>query len=345
MTWSGPDGGSVKVLEALPTAVLVVTPQGKIRYANARAVAILGRSNEALVGRGLETVLGSTTLAADAEHRGEHILELPGGARRTIGYTSAPLDGSGDTAVVFQDISEVTKLRDERDKLMSLAAIGEALPSLLHELKNPLAAVTTAVEVLVEEVQEREVVTQLHAVLSELRRMALGFEGIGAVHRDLRARRHAAIDYACAEACRVLAPRAKNAGLRFSWFIRDMPLLPLDPSVVRALVFNFVTNAIHASNRDDAIRLHAQLDSRRNTLELNVVDTGAGMTPEVLEQASQLFFTTKASGSGIGLALCRRAIEDAGGQMTLTSVLGFGTRVAVSVPIERPTNGSRPERG
>lgn len=243
-----------------------------------------------------------------------------------------------DTVVVFQDISRVEQLQRERDKLMSLAAIGEALPSLLHELKNPLAAITAAVEVLAEEVEPGYVADQLHAILSEVRRMKLGFEGFGAVHGLLRSKRDSAIDFAIREACRVLEPRLRNAGVVFRHDVADLPLLPLDPAMVRALVFNFVTNALHACNDGGAVLLHAHLLDR--TLNLVVVDTGGGMTPSVLERATELFFTTKQSGSGIGLALCARAVEVAGGELDLSSVPGFGTSVSVRVPIDRPRGAS-----
>lgn len=319
-----------EILSALPAAVVVLDAEDCVQYANERAVDVLGGSVAAIVGRHAIEVLGKPAPVFGNADREERVVVPAHGRPRRIGYSEASL--RDERVVVFRDISETAELRRQRDKLMSLAAIGEALPSLLHELKNPLAAVTTSVEVLIEELPDGETREMLYAILTELRRMKLGFEGIGAVHNELRTRRPQAIDQACREACRVLAARAESAGIGFRCQVADLPLLPFDASVVRAILLNFVTNALHACERGNAIRVELRLGGDE-FLEMMVTDTGAGMSPEVLGQATELFFTTKASGSGIGLALCRRAIEGAGGTLELTSVPGFGTSVRARIPL------------
>ena len=117
-------------------------------------------------------------------------------------------DGSRCIVLLLRDITHTETLRAERDRLVRLAAVGEVLPSILHELKNPLAAVSTTVEVLLEEVGEGPVQEQLHAVLSEVRRMKLTFEGIGLGNQGLRSARYCPVDFAVIEAFRVLAAPA-----------------------------------------------------------------------------------------------------------------------------------------
>jgi signal transduction histidine kinase len=316
----------------MPTALMIVDDDDRVRLVNDRAAAVLGRTIDDLVAKPLDDVLGIPCLAEGGD-RSEHTIVLDGDDKRTIGYSSSRV--GHERIVVFQDLTRVVELRTQRDKLMRLAAIGEALPSLLHELKNPLAAIATAVEVMLEEVEQQDHQEMLHAVLSEVRRMKLGFDGISAVGRVLPSRRYAAIDYATREAARILEPRLRDHGVHFRFDVGDMPLLPLDPAVVRAIVFNFVTNALHACERGDAVTLRASLDDRGRRFELSVVDTGRGMTPDVARKATQLFFTTKTSGSGIGLALCHRAVEEAGGNLEIRSVPGVGTNIFVSVPLMR----------
>jgi PAS domain S-box-containing protein len=329
----------MRILEALPTAIVVLSQKGRVRFANERAASIFGFKRAELEGKPTPTCFGAVAGAGAAEEaskatraRQQCTVTTRDGRAKTVGF--AVSKSQDDTIIVFQDISTTARLQEERDKLMSLAAIAEALPSLLHELKNPLAAITAAVEVLIEEVAPGAVMDQLHAILSEVRRMKLGFEGIGAVHGRLRSERPSAIDHAIREACRVLQPQLRNSGIRFRLDIKDLPLLPLDPAMLRAIIFNLVTNARHACKAEDTIILHAQLENTKQALTLVVVDTGSGMTPDVLSNATELFFTTKASGSGIGLALCARAVEAAGGQLTLSSVPGVGTSVSVVIPLQ-----------
>ena len=111
----------------------------------------------------------------------------------------------GRYALVFEDITEWATVREERDRLLKVAAMGSALPTLLHELKNPLASITAATEVLIEEVSAGPLSDQLHAVLSEVRRMKLSLDGVATMGRSLLSPRHAAIDHACREAFTVTA--------------------------------------------------------------------------------------------------------------------------------------------
>jgi signal transduction histidine kinase len=103
------------------------------------------------------------------------------GATVVVGFHASLLDDTADPrlVVVFQDITQVQKLRSERDRLLRIAAVADVLPAVLHEVKNPLAAVTTLVEVMLdahadgEPPSVEEYLNDLHRVLGELRRMRL----------------------------------------------------------------------------------------------------------------------------------------------------------------------------
>ena len=335
------EDGEYAVLDALPAAVLVIHADGTILRANRRAAEILGRSPAQLEYLNVDTDLALDLLGACVAPRGvatdrlERPFTRPDGTQITLGCSCAPM-GRDRYVVLFQDISRWHRLRDERDQLMRQAVVGEALPSILHELKNPLAAVTAAVEVLLEEVPPGSTREQLHAILTEVRRMKLGFEGVGAVGREVRAARSAAIDLACRDSFRILAVQMQAAGIHAHCDVPDLPLLPFDPSVIRALVFNLVTNAIHACRAGDTIALHARLTGSGRVFELSIVDTGSGMTREVYDRCTELFFTTKRNGSGIGLTLCHRAVVEADGDLAIETVPGVGTAVTIQLPTVGP---------
>lgn len=246
-----------------------------------------------------------------------------------FGYQVSELED--EFVVVFQNITGFQKLRTERDRLMQLAAVGDVLPSVLHELKNPLAAVRTAVEVLIEDHPEGELAEQLHAVLNEIRRMGLVLDGVGRMKHELPSTRHFAIDQAVREAFAVLVPQAQGRGIRTSATIETLPLLPFDASAMRAIVFNLVTNAIHACRSGDAISIKLQREG--GTLLMEIRDTGAGMTPEVKVRCTELFFTTKPRGSGIGLALVQDLTSSANGQLHIESLPSQGTAISVRLPL------------
>ena len=345
-----PASSGLRIIGSLPTAALVVDAQGVIAMANRRAARILERSEEALRGMRVEDILGpirwhqeNSIPPEGGELRYTQTVTLPRGRTITIGYGVGLVVSHDDTepllyAIVFQNISNWEKVREERDRLLQLAAVGDVLPSVLHELKNPLAAVTTAVEVLLEELPPGSVHDQLHAVLGEVRRMALAFEGVGAVGRALRTDKFAAIDLACREVFRVLSPRLEANGIISRCDVPDMPLLPLDPAVVRAVLFNLLVNSLHSCRAGGTVVVHARVVGGGASFELTVADTGEGMPADVYERCTELFFTTKRSGSGIGLALARRAAEGAGGSLDIQSIVGVGTTVTLRVPVTAPEN-------
>ena len=103
--------------------------------------------------------------------------------------------------------------------------------------------------------------------------------------------------------------------------------------MIRAIVFNLVTNSIYACREGDSITVAARLTRLGKDLVLTVADTGSGMTPEVLSRCKELFFTTRPNGSGIGLALCQSVIEKIGGDLSIRSEVGRGTVVTATLPI------------
>jgi signal transduction histidine kinase len=316
--------------EALPTAVVLIGSDGLIRWSNLRARSLLGRE---VAGDHVDAVFRDQRPEAGGE-RLRCIVEAADGRARTLGLVSNPLEDGG-LVVVFQDITDQVRLQEERDRLLQLAAVTEVLPSMLHEVKNPLAAVTTAVEVLLDdEDASRDVVrTDLHRILGELRRMRLVLEGVGLVGKDVHSS-DSAIDFAMSEVLQVLKSRATRAGIDLVSDVSAMPLLPLDIGAMRAVAFNLLTNAIQACSRGSTVKLEARFAD--HVLRVAVVDDGPGMAPDIAARCTELFFTTKAKGSGIGLALVTRLARSAGGDVIIDSAPGRGTRVEVHIPVPTP---------
>lgn len=326
--------------DRLPAGVLVCDLAGTVLGVNARGASILARCAGEVVGQPIARVLAPLpdllALAddPDPDRRREALCPHPDGAR-PLGYSAARGDAAAPVVVIFRDLTAERSLREERDRLLRMAMVGDVLPSVLHELRNPLAAVTSAMENLVEESLEDAGLEPhqlaLHAVLTELRRMSLVFQGIGSVGRSLAGPRPAAVDLAIEEASRIMEAKAERSGVALACHVDPMPLLPFDLSVVRAVTFNLVNNAVQACRSGDAVRVSAGLQGDR--LRLTVRDTGRGMTAEVLAQCLRPFFTTRPNGSGLGLVICREAVEEAGGTLTLDSAPGLGTAVTVLVPV------------
>ncbi len=335
---------AVVVLDALSAGVLAARSDGVISWANPWAAHILKQSRSSLIGRRLVDVLPALADMVDdpsvQNRRGELSVRADDGAISQLGYSMTRREARepSDVALIalFQEISPLIELRRQRDRLLQMAALGDALPAVLHEVRNPLAAITTALEVLTED--EGPLQSDLHAVLNEARRATLTLEGLGGLARDTHSRKWEAIDHAVEEATRVLEPTAARRGITIRTMGRALPLLPLDRAAISGVVFNLVRNAIDACGEGDVVSVDARLPTP-SEFWLEVRDTGHGMPASVVSRCSELFFTTKDTGSGIGLALCRRFAEARGGSLEVESEVGRGTTVSVRVALKTARTG------
>ncbi len=330
------------ILDSLGAGVLSIRADGLILRANTGAERILRRPARELEGKLIDAViapLAGLEAAALEPVTGRHELavQLGDGTLGSIGYGLTQFnaaDGGKRFVLQFQDIAPVLELYRQKDRLLAMAALGDALPSVLHELRNPLAAVTARLELMVEE-SSGELQTDLHAVLAEVRRMGLGLDGVGGFVRSARASGNTAIDLAVEEACRVLTPVAERASVHLISRGPSLPLLPIDRGVISGLVFNLVKNSIDACRSGGTVVVTALLEDAGQVFALRVEDDGCGMSKAVLARCTDLFFTNKDKGSGIGLALCKRVADSSGGSLEIQSEPDKGTVVTVRVPVPK----------
>jgi len=335
-----------EALRSVPTPLLLVLEDGFVLMANRNACDLLERIAQEVEGEPLESCLVpfdellNPPSTPDATSRKLQIT-LPSQRHVTLAYTLAEipeLSHDGGTSVyvlTLQDVTAFERLREERDKLLQIATVHEVLPAILHEIKNPLAAIATTAEVLVEEASCNFTREASHAILNEARRMRRLLQGIGAASGQLRtSQRHFAVDYALREVGSMLRTKAEAENVQLTFEVPDMPLLPLDSSILAAIVHNLVTNAIQAAPQGK-VAVNVSHDERRKRLVLRVADNGVGMSDDVLQECRNLFFTTKPNGTGIGLTLCDRAVRAAGGTMTIESAKGKGTVITLSIPTTR----------
>jgi signal transduction histidine kinase len=327
-------------LDSIPTPAMLVGEDGIVLSTNAAVRNLLGITGEELNARRVDDVLVSMDciVAIASTKVAKHTQQIQLRGRRqadievSVGVDRLASDGKR-YLLLLRDVSDDAEVRRERDRLLNIAGVGTALPALLHEIRTPLASITAAVELLLEEMADSVQREQIHAVLSEVRRMKLSLDGVLTVGRSLRSCRCAAVDQSCRHAWQIMSARARSLGIYSQCAVEDMPLLPLDPAVVGGIVHNLMINSIQACSAGQAVNLRAGLSDDGSRFNLTVVDNGSGMTAEVYNRCTEIFFTTKRNGSGIGLALCRRAVEESGGTLTIESVVGFGTSVTIEVPL------------
>ncbi len=214
-----------------------------------------------------------------------------------------------------------------------LAQIGQLAASLAHEIKNPLAGISGAIQVIRDGLPEddsRQPV--IREILSQIDRLDATVKDL-LVYARPRPPEFRPLDLA-AVVSRVLKLMGDAAVMRqVRVQVRnepDVPPIPADTRQIEQLIMNLLFNAAHASRPGSAIEV--AVSSRDRRVRMEVRDRGQGMTPEVCARAFEPFFTTRAKGTGLGLPICRKIVDAHGGTIELSSRPGVGTTVAVELP-------------
>ncbi|UQA60803.1 ATP-binding protein [Polyangium aurulentum] len=215
-----------------------------------------------------------------------------------------------------------------------LAAVGELSAVIAHEVRNPLAIITTAVatlrrEGLVEDDRQTllgildEEASRLNRLVGDLLRYA----------RPVRCERQLVAPREIVERALALAQARTDVSVTLT---EREPLekIHADPQLLRQVLENIVNNALQAmpSGGTLTVTLVPQTVDGSSGVEIQVVDTGEGMDTTVRDRAFDPFFTTRASGTGLGLAIVARIVDAHGGRLKIYSNVGAGTAVHVFLP-------------
>lgn len=323
------------ILANLSTGVITMTGEGRLAYANPAAEMLLGVDLQARMGEpmleDLEKIApGMGPILKGAIHGGRSVTRARaraasrGGLVR-LGVSTAILErDEGEPASVtalFQDITDLERLRELNVRAERLEAVAELSASLAHEIKNPLASIRSAVEQLSQNriseadraVLERLVLTEsdrLSRLLSEF----LDFSGLKMSARE-------EIDlHAVVRECLIVVkqhPDVVEVDIVAELDEGPVPILG-DADLIHRAVFNLVLNGAQSAGSGGrvVVSLSDQHDRPRprgtsidRPIRLMVSDSGQGIVPDARPRIFDPFFTTKPKGSGLGLAVVHRAVE------------------------------------
>lgn len=220
-----------------------------------------------------------------------------------------------------------------------LAEIGQLAASLAHEMKNPLAGISGAIQVIRDHLDEKDPLRDIiREILEQINRLDRSVKDLLTYARpnppELRPCR---VDAIISRTIRLMrdTPAFRRVDVRFE-HDEHLPAVPADERQIEQLILNLLVNAAHAS-KDRAI-IDTRLTMDNGMLKLTVRDQGVGMDQAVAARAFEPFFTTKAKGTGLGLSICRKIVDAHKGTITLQSEAGKGTEVVVELSALRPVN-------
>jgi signal transduction histidine kinase len=244
-----------------------------------------------------------------------------------------------------------------------LASLGELAASVAHEIKNPLAGIKLAIQILAKEPEltagHRETIQEIIYSIERLDKTMADLLSYSRIRPpELKSvSLHKVIEDALSsvkEECQIAGVRVEKH------FDLTLALLSLDSQQMERVFLNLFLNALQAMPRGGVLTIQTKRHGSGYHLqkavselsssgqeegwgEVTVTDTGEGMPPEVLGEIFRPFFTTKAKGTGLGLSLAQRIVEQHHGQVFAQSRVGVGTTFYLLLPI--PTLPGRGEPG
>ncbi|MFW9081042.1 sensor histidine kinase [Pseudomonas sp. P2757] len=321
------------LLDLLPGGVIVIDGHGVVCEANPTATELLGLP--------LEGELWRHVIArcfAPREDDG-HEISLKNGRRLSIATRS--LDAEPGQLVLLNDLTETRHLQDQLARHERLSSLGRMVASLAHQIRTPLSAALLYASHLTE--QELPVATQqrfagrlkerLHELEHQVRDMLVFARG----ELPMTDR---------------ITPTALMQALQSaaSTHVQDLPIrwqcdshageLLCNRDTLVGAILNLIENAIQASASASAVRLKVHCYTRDNTLRLSVSDSGSGIDPVVLARLGEPFFTTKVTGTGLGLTVVKAVARAHQGELQLRSRVGRGTCAQVILPLFCAVHGA-----
>jgi len=209
---------------------------------------------------------------------------------------------------------------------------------LLHELKNPLAAIKGLVQLSARAACDPDSREQLYVVVSEVGRMEGILREYLSFSRPLDALRpqRLALGALADEVLSAMDARAASGGVVLRR--RGDANVEADPRRLKEALFNLVGNALDATSKGGAVEI--QIEEADETARIAVRDSGRGMPAEVLERLGTPFFTTRDQGTGVGVAIARAAFTQHGGSLLYTSAPGRGTTALGILPLTHSDRSS-----
>ena len=264
---------------------------------------------------------GLQALHADGHAETEYrVLRSDGGVRWVHDRRALVRDSEGNPvriAGIISDITELKRMHDRISETQRLAELGEVGASIAHELRNPLAGIGGALQVIRNGFAggdpRREA---LDEALAQVARMEQTVRHVLRYARPWTPRRQYADLRSFSRICfeRLFAQQAAD-GVEYAVEAGPPVQVAFDPDLLEEACGNVVQNAI--SMMPGGGRISVQLMVEEDFVELRVHDEGPGFGPEALDRALDPFFTTRARGTGLGLVICRRILEAHGGGIRL----------------------------
>lgn len=344
------------IVRSIPSGLLAADLEGRIIFSNNAARKILGIKPSEIAGRPLEEIFVDLDLLATPKSEGkmdptrpprnETSYRHPAGRTLLLGYSVSALRTEKGAAsgrlVVFTDLTRLRAIEERIQRSEHLVLAGKLAAEIAHEIKNPLAAMSGAVQMLRNETAAHPLHDRLMGIVQrEIERVnKLVTEFLWLAKGSPQSARVEEV-----ELCPVIEEIAsilradKSAGahhtIRTDFHFR--PRISMDPLHLHRVLWNLLVNALEAMPEGGELSICVRVEQTRENpdrpVRIDITDAGCGIPDAALKQIFDPFFTTKTNGTGLGLSIVYHLVEQAAGKVEVARApSGTGTVFSLFFP-------------
>jgi len=335
------------VFHHIKSGVFLVNKKNSVYYANRAAASILSCSENDLVDIGWRQILNIESISPDKKIKLENGDEIElvafdfNGKEIPLAITFSPINspvGVDDYYIVlFRDLTENKNSEQNALESERLRTIVDLSSSVAHEIGNPLASISGSAELLEMKIDDPDKKKHLEVISSEIERL------ISIIHDFLSFTRLRSLEFVefnindLITDIIVLLHHSKKFPENMKLIYREPnePILVFaDKKQIKQVLLNLGLNALQAMPDGGTLEFQIEVDYKNKFVVTKITDTGCGISDKVREKMFDSFYTTKKTGSGIGLYVSKSIIRSHKGKINVESELGKGTTFSFSLPLK-----------
>jgi PAS domain S-box-containing protein len=343
-----------QLMAKLQDGLMLFSRDHRVVLVSAPVERFLGLPRSELLGRSVKDIFSRSTdlgaLVLDAFERRRTIpqreIELQRGRRAHFALDFVEQEGSQIGALlIIRDTESVRRIEDEIELSRRLSASGRLTRGVAHEVKNPINAIVLHLQLLQNKLSQIDPDTHRHMDIidSEIHRLDRVVQTLVDFMRP-RELHLEALDLRrlLEEVATLAAPDAEHHGVTIRRVVSSETLpVRADADLMKQAILNVVINGIQAMPNGGNLTVSASRDEE--SVHLEIQDCGAGMPKDVQDKVFELYFTTKKSGTGIGLAETYKILQWHHGSVEFESVINKGTTFRLRLPLSPAGSDELPE--
>jgi two-component system, sporulation sensor kinase E len=340
------------VLESISEAIIVLDEEKKIVFMNGTAKEMLGITAKNSTGRPISKYVSDPSLKHFFDDIGEYSessftadisLSIPRKMLLQIDIYPCQMDTNRNGAIIsMNDVTAAKKRQMDAFQSEKLGALSTLAAGVAHEIGNPLNSIGIHMQLMEKDIKNvkdakakrrlTQYVKSAKAEVSRLDKMIRTFltavrpASLNLTEHNVNHILENVLDFLYYEIS------DKNIAIEKN-YSQKVPPIPLDEEQIRQAFFNIVKNAVEAMPNGGLLTVATGAD--KGEIHMTFSDTGIGITDENLSKIFDPYFTTKQKGSGLGLMIVRKIVNDHGGRIEVESRVGKGTKVRIFLPVNK----------